>query len=112
MPINSLYHTWFRRIQELRPTQRVTQRRNFVWLLVGIHQSRSVCLSRIAGKIPGTAKLTSITRRLSRFLDNAALQVRDWYEPIARQWIEARAASGHQIHLIVDGTKVAAPTNS
>jgi len=106
MPINSLYDTWFRRIQELRPTQRITQLRNFVWLLVGIHQSRSVCLSRIASKIPGAAKLTSLTRRLSRFLDNTALNVRDWYAPTARQWIEAQASSGYQIRLIVDGTKV------
>jgi hypothetical protein len=106
MPINTLYHTWFRRIRELRPAQRITQIRNFVWLLVGIHQSRSVCLSRIAGKIPGIAKLPSLTRRLSRFLDNPAIQVRDWYEPIARQWIEAQAAAGHQIRLVVDGTKV------
>ncbi|MCC7571235.1 IS4 family transposase [Candidatus Micrarchaeota archaeon] len=106
MPINTLYHTWFQRIRDLRPFQRITQLRNFVWLLVGIHQSRSVCLSRIAGKIPGTAKLTSLTRRLSRFLDNAALNVRDWYAPIARQWIESQAACGQQVHLIVDGTKV------
>lgn len=106
MPINMLYHTWFQRIRELRPFQRITQLRNFVWLLVGIHQSRSVRLSRIAGKIPGTAKLTSLTRRLSRFLDNAALNVRDWYAPIARQWIESQAACGQQIRLIVDGTKV------
>ena len=76
MPINTLYHTWIQRIRELRPTQRITQIRNFVWLLVGIHQSRSVCLSRIAGKIPGSAKLPSLTRRLSRFLDNPALKVR------------------------------------
>ncbi|MCZ7552554.1 MAG: IS4 family transposase [Anaerolineales bacterium] len=106
MPINTLYHTWFQRLRELRPTQRITQLRNFAWLLVGIHQSRSVCLSRIAGKIPSTTKLLSWTRRLSRFLDNEALHVRDWYEPITRQWIAAQAASGHQIRLIVDGTKV------
>lgn len=106
MPINTLYHTWFQRIRDMRPFQRITQLRNFVWLLVGIHQSRSVYLSRIAGKIPGTAKLTSLTRRLSRFLDNAALNVRDWYAPIAHQWIESQAVSGQQIRLIVDGTKV------
>jgi len=93
MPINRLYHTWFCRIRELRPGQRVTQVRNFVGLLVGIHQSRSVCLSRIAGKIPGAAKLTSLTRRLSRFLDNPAVRVGEWYEPVARQWIEAQASA-------------------
>jgi hypothetical protein len=66
MPINELYHTWMQRICELRPSQRLTQVRGFVWLIVGICLSRSVYLSRIAGKIPGTAKLVSITRCLSR----------------------------------------------
>jgi hypothetical protein len=106
MPINTLYHTWFQRIRELRPNQRITQTRNFVWLMVGIYQSRSVCLSRIAGKIPGTAKLLSTTRRLSRFLSNPAIEVREWYEPIARQWLIAQWRQIGEIRLIVDGTKI------
>jgi len=106
MPINSLYHTWFCRIRELRPGQRLTQVRNFAWLLVGIYQARSVCLSRIAGQIPGAAKLPSFTRRLSRFLDNPAIRVREWYAPVARQWIQAQASGLQQVQLIVDGTKV------
>ena len=48
MPINTLYPTWNHRIQELRAGKRVTQVRNFIWLMVGIYQSHSVCLSRIA----------------------------------------------------------------
>ena len=84
MPINNLYHTWFQRFQELRPNQRVTQIRNFTWLIVGIHQSRSVNLSKIAGKSPGR-QACSFTRRLSRLLDNPAIQVRVWYKPIAQQ---------------------------
>lgn len=106
MPTNSLYHTWFLRIQALRPGQRVSQVRNFTWLLIGIHQSRSVCLSRIGGKIPGSAKLVSTTRRLSRLLANPAIRVREWYEPIARQWLEAQFRHLGEIHLIVDGTKI------
>jgi hypothetical protein len=43
---------------------------------------------------------------LSRFLDNSAIRVRDWYEPIAREWIGAQVASLQQVRLIVDGTKV------
>lgn len=66
MPINRLYDTWKTRITELRPGQRITQIRAFAWLLVGIYLSRSVCLSQVAGKIPGEAKLTSATRRLRR----------------------------------------------
>ena len=63
-------------------------------------------LSKVAGKIPGSAKLVSITRRLSRFLDNPAVQVREWYEPIARPWLQAQWHCLGEIRLIVDGTKV------
>jgi hypothetical protein len=106
MPINRQYHTWIRRIRELRPRQRITQVRNFVWLLVGIHQSRSVTLSKIASKIPGEAKLLSTVRRLGRFLSNPAIRVRSWYEPIARQWLAAQYRHLGEIRLIVDGTKI------
>jgi hypothetical protein len=63
-------------------------------------------LSRIAGKIPGSAKLLSITRRLSRFLDNPAIQVREWYKPLAYQWLAAQWRCLGEIRLIVDCTKV------
>ena len=106
MSTNQLYHTWIQRIMELRPKQRITQIRTFVWLLVGIFQSRSVTLSKIAGKIPGEAVLVSVTRRLSRLLANSAIGVQEWYEPIAKQWIASQAKSGQQIRLIVDGSKV------
>src|SRR5512138_509841 len=106
MPINETYRTWIRRICELRPEQRITQVRNFVWLMVGIFHSRSVQLSQVASKIPGQAQNLSTVRRLSRFLDNPAIQVREWYEPIARQWLAAQCACLGEIRLIVDGTKV------
>ena len=101
----NLYHNWFQQIRELRPGQRITQIRNFVWLMIGIYRSRSVSLSRIAGKIPGKAQLLSSARRLSRFLGNPAIDVRAWY-PIARSWLERQAQSLQQVRLIVDGTKV------
>jgi len=106
MPINQMYRTWILRICELRPNQRITQVRNFVWLMVGIYHSRSVQLSKIAGKVIGQAKNLSTVRRLSRFLDNRAIQVRDWYEPIARQWLEAQYVWLGEVRLLVDGTKV------
>jgi hypothetical protein len=78
MPINTLHHTWIRRIRELGLNQRITQICGFVWLIIGIFQRRSVNLSRIAGEIPGKAKLVSVTRRLSRLLANPAIAVREW----------------------------------
>ena len=106
MPINPVHHTWIQQILELRPGQRITQVRNFVLLMIGIYKSRSVHLSKIAGKIPGQAKVLSTTRRLSRFLDNPAINVREWYEPIARQWLKAQIAWLGEVRLIIDGTKV------
>jgi len=106
MPINETYRTWIQRICELRPKQRITQVRNFVWLVVGIFHSRSVSLSRMAGKVLSTAKNVSTVRRLSRFLANPAIDVRNWYKPIAKAWLEAQYEHVGEIRLIVDGTKV------
>jgi len=106
MPTNQLYHTWIQQIRELHPTQRITRIKNLVWLMIGIYKSRSVYLSRIAGKIPGQAKLPSMVRRLARLLDNPAIRVREWYGPIARQWLVAQFSTIGEIRLIVDGTKV------
>ena len=65
MPINQLYHTWFQRLRQLRPTERVTRLRNAAWMLTGIFESRSVHLRRIADKIPGIATTPSKERRLA-----------------------------------------------
>jgi len=106
MPITTLNNTWIMQIRQLQPTERITRIRNFTWLIIGIYQSRSVCLSRIAGKIPTSAKLLSTVRRMSRFLSNPGIRVRQWYEPIARQWLETQFVNIREIRLIVDGTKI------
>jgi len=106
MPINETYRTWIHRICELRPKQRITQVKNFVWLVMGIFHSRSVSLSRIAGKVITSAKNVSTVRRLSRFLANPAIDVRSWYKPIAKAWLQAQYERVGEIRLIVDGTKV------
>lgn len=106
MPINKTYRTWIQRICELRPKQRKTQVQNFVWLLVGIFHSRSVSLSKIAGKVISTAKNVSTVRRLSRFLASSAVDVRSWYRATAKAWLEIQAQHVGEILLIVDGTKI------
>src|SRR3954464_3544059 len=111
MPINQLHGTLQHLLLQLRPAERITRIRNFSRLLVGLCLSRCVYLSKIANKIPTKATLPSATRRLSRLLDNAAIRVRDWYEPIARSLLERAAkggggGGGGEIRLIVDGSKV------
>jgi hypothetical protein len=106
MPINRLYHTWFHRLRQLRPTERVTRLRNAAWMLTGIFESRSVHLHRIAGKIPGIATTRNKVRRLARFLDNSAIRARAWYEPIARNLLQRVAEKGLEVRLILDGTRI------
>jgi hypothetical protein len=91
-------------LRRVRPGERKNRIRSFNWLLVGLYESRSVHLSKVAEKIPGQAYLPSVTRRMRRLLDNPAIRVRAWYEPIA-QGIIQRLADG-EIRLIVDGSKV------
>lgn len=106
MPINDLYSIWRQRILQLRPGERITRVSNLAWLITAIFHGRSVQLSPIATKIPARVNLLSVVRRLSRLLDNPALRVREWYEPIVRDWLESAARTTGEIHLIADGTKV------
>lgn len=106
MSINQLHDTWFARILQLWPQERITRLRNLAWLLVGIWASRSVHLSRVAGHIPGAATQPSLTRRLARFLDNAAVRVRVWYQPLAQSVLQSMATAVGEIRLIADASKV------
>jgi hypothetical protein len=104
MLINRLYHNWLKKIMQHLPEERITRQKNLASMLAGVFASKSVHLSRIASKIPGTATLASITRRLDRFLENPAFRVREWYEPIVKKLLAQR--EGQEIRLIVDGSKV------
>jgi len=106
MSINQLYLTWHTRISQLRAGERLTRTRNMAWLITGIFLSRAVHLSRVAGKIPSRADLLSAVRRLSRFLDNPSIRVREWYAPIARDWLDYIGRTTKEIRLIADGTKI------
>lgn len=104
MSNKKLYHKWLKKSSELIPNLRKTRLQNLAFLLVGIFESKSVHLSKIACKMGGKANLTSATRRLDRFLENPAFRVRDWYEPIVKRLLGQRI--GQEYRLIVDGSKV------
>ena len=101
-----LHDTWKERITELRPGENKARVKSFAWLLVGIVLSKSVHSSHVANKIPGDAQKTSVTRRLSRLLDNGHIRVREWYEPIAVMILSAIARNGGEVRLLLDGSKV------
>jgi hypothetical protein len=105
MSSNHLYHTWFQKVGQMWSHLKLPQRRNIVWLIIGLYLGKSVLLSKIAAKIPGNAVQLSIERRLSRFLDNPAIRVRPCYDPLVMPLLQSLSQAG-VVRLIVDGTKV------
>jgi hypothetical protein len=106
MTIIHMYHTMFNKIQHIIPEEHAYRQRNMAWFISGVNQSGSVHTTKVANKIPGEAKKLSRARRLSRFLDNGQVRVRQWYCPVASQLLQAAAKTG-EIRLIIDATKVA-----
>ena len=104
MPVNRLYATWFQFLRQLLPHERITRVRNLAALISGMALSRSVGLSHIAAGLPRTVQLLSVVRRLDRFLENPAFDVRTWNEPQVRQVLAERP--GHLVRLIIDSTQV------
>ena len=99
-----LYRTWISRLKQWVPEARLTQHRNMAWLIVGLFLARRVYASAIVKKWPLPVQVASLTRRLSRFLDNPHVAVRVWYRATAEQ-IVARW-QGKDLTLIVDASKV------
>lgn len=107
MSAHRLYDSWFKRICELLPAERITRVRNVAWMIVGLYLSQSIHLSCMARRLPFMARLTSITDRFRRLMDNQAFEVHAWYRTTAKQLL-AEAARCGSVRLIIDGSKVGA----
>ena len=75
-----LYGKWRKWLMQLIPDRCETRLANLL-LLMGLYQSKSVHLNLIAGKLPIRSKKLSMVKRLSRFLQNNAVEVVNWYAP-------------------------------
>jgi hypothetical protein len=107
MSINELYHNWYGRIFQLRTTKHKVHVANFTWLMIGLLESKSVHLSKVALAIRwcGTTKWSRV-RRLTRLLANPHIRVREWYASVAQEWVGCQVAHLGAVRLIVDGTKI------
>lgn len=103
-----LYRSLLEGVSSLLPKERVTRQRNLAAMLTGIYLSGSVQLNRIASKVPSTAKLTSISKRLRRFVDNQRFNASNCYRPVAEGVVQHLVTSGSELRLMVDGSKVSA----
>ncbi len=101
-----LYGTWKRLLAQWRPDEAHTRVTNMAWLIVGLYVSQRIQTTAIVKRWKIPVKVPSLTRRLSRFLDNAAIRPAIWFRPIAKRLL-ARAAL-QTLTLIVDASKVGA----
>lgn len=106
MNIVQTYHTIVNRIKQTVGKERITRIRTMAWLQSGILHSRSVHLTRIASKIPGSSKKLSVADRFRCFLNNQNVRVRAWYRPIAEKLLKEAAKAGRPLRLIIDGSKI------
>lgn len=82
-----------------------SQMTNLILLMMGLYRGRSVHLTRIASKIPSSARKLSTVERLRRFLSNEAIEVHEVYDPVAQELLRRAGRSG-QIRLVIDASKV------
>ena len=98
---------WQGFLMQIAPDMKYSRYRmtNMVLMCVGLFKAGSVHLGHIARSLPVRARKDSLVTRLRRFMKNEAIDVRVWYSPIVEHLLNS-AASGGQITLIIDGSKV------
>jgi hypothetical protein len=69
-------------------------------------RSGKVQLNLVARYIPLRAKKLSLEKRLERFHNKRAVQVRAWYEPVARRLLVS-ASQGGAVGLVMDSSRLA-----
>ena len=106
VPIPHLYRSLHEYLMQRIPDECDTRLTNLIFLMMGIFQSGSVQLPLVARKTPIRAQKLSVVKRFTRFLNNPAVRVREWYHPFAELLLRSATNAG-QVHLIIDATKVA-----
>ncbi len=72
----------------LRPLVKVSNRKqldNWLWIVVGIIQAKSIALSQIANHLPGESEAESRVTKVRRWLQNFHIDVWVFYEPVLKR---------------------------
>src|SRR5271165_479344 len=103
--IPRLYSILLERVLPLVGSWCDSQMTNLIWLMMGLYEGRSVHLTRIASKLPSSARKLSTVERLRRFLSNEAIKVEEVYDPVAQTLLRRAAVSG-KLRLVIDSSKI------
>jgi hypothetical protein len=99
-----LYARLFELLRVAHPTLRITQLANWIWIVVGLIQARSVHLSQIALHLPSEAQAPGRIAQIRRWLANPHIDVTGLYEPLIQTVLDAWA--GKPVFIIFDGCLV------
>ena len=82
----------------------VAELKNWVWVVVGILQSQSVGLSKIATYVPGETQAESRVTMIRRWLMNLHVDVWSFYKPVLEHAL--KDWQGEVANIILDGVMV------
>jgi len=99
-----LYNRLNEKLRELVPVKNGKQVTNWIWIIVGILQSRSSNLSQIANCLPMETKAESRVTLIRRWLMNPQIKVWMFYKKILEQVLSGWSAV--EATIILDGVMV------
>lgn len=100
MPTSSLYDSTRTTLAVRLPDVRHSQLDTLALVVVGITQSVSAQLGKIARAMPLDTTQYAKEQRLRRFLDNERITQADHYQPVARTALSG--LKGQKVHLLID----------
>jgi hypothetical protein len=100
MPTSRLYDSTRSALARHLPDVRDSQLDTLALVLVGITQSVSAQLDKIARAMPLDTSQVITEQRLRRFLDNERITQADQYQPLVRQAL--RGLKRQKVHLLID----------
>jgi hypothetical protein len=100
MPTSRLYDSTRSALATRLPSVRASQLDTLALILVGITQSVSAQLGKIARAMPLDTTQYAKEQRLRRFLDNERITQVDHYQPLVQQALHG--LKGQKVHLLID----------
>jgi len=100
MPTSPLYDSTHRHLAAHLPAALASQLETLALVVVGISQSLSAQIGKIARVLPIDTTLAGKEQRIRRLLDNERLTQADHYQPLAKDAL--RGLKGQRVQLLID----------
>jgi hypothetical protein len=107
MPTSGLYDSTRSALATRLPTVRASQLDTLALILVGITQSVSAQLGKIARAMPVDTTQVIKEQRLRRFLHNDRITQADHYQPLVK--LALTGLKGQKVHLLIDSGAARGP---